>query len=85
MPPRGLRASIGINAGESKAALERKIATEGFDLLVMGAYQTLADFALHLITATAHDAALDESSARRAIAQTATNNVNKERTLITAG
>ena len=48
-------------------------------------YQTPADFARHLITATAHHAALDESSARRAIAQPATNDVNKEKTLITAG
>lgn len=48
-------------------------------------YQTPADFALHLITATAHHAAPDESSARRAIAQPAPNGVNEERTLVTAG
>lgn len=35
---RGLEASIDIEAGEPETALERKIATEGFDLLVMGAY-----------------------------------------------
>ena len=35
---RGLQASIDIEAGEPETALERKIATEGFDLLVMGAY-----------------------------------------------
>jgi nucleotide-binding universal stress UspA family protein len=34
---RGLQASIDIEAGEPETALDRKIATEGFDLLVMGA------------------------------------------------
>lgn len=48
-------------------------------------YQTPADFALLLITATAHHAASDDSSARRAIAQPAPNGVNEERTLVTAG
>jgi hypothetical protein len=38
-----------------------------------------------MITATAHHAAPDESSARRAIAQPAPNDVNEERTLVTAG
>ena len=36
-------------------------------------YPAAADFALHMITATAHHAAPDESSARRAIAQPAPN------------
>jgi nucleotide-binding universal stress UspA family protein len=35
---RGLQASIDIEPGEPEIALERKIAAEGFDLLVMGAY-----------------------------------------------
>ena len=35
---RGLQASIEIEPGEPEIALERKIAAEGFDLLVMGAY-----------------------------------------------
>ena len=48
-------------------------------------YPTPADFALHMITATAHHAAPDDSSARRAIAQPAPNGVNEERTLVTAG
>lgn len=48
-------------------------------------YQTPAGFALHLITATAHHAAPDESSARRAIDQTAPIGANDERTLATAG
>ena len=48
-------------------------------------YQTPADFALHMITATAHHAAPDDGSARRAIAQPAPNGVNEERTLVTAG
>lgn len=48
-------------------------------------YQTPAAFALHLITATAHHAAPDDSSARRAIAQPAPNGVNDERTLVAAG
>lgn len=48
-------------------------------------YQTPADFALHMITATAHHAAPDDSSARRAIAQPAPNGVNEERTQVTAG
>ena len=48
-------------------------------------YQTPADFALHMITATAHHAAPDESSARRAIAPPTPNSVNAERTLVTAG
>lgn len=34
----GLQASIAIEPGEPETALERKIAAEGFDLLVMGAY-----------------------------------------------
>ena len=34
----GLQASIAIEQGEPETALERKIAAEGFDLLVMGAY-----------------------------------------------
>jgi IS30 family transposase len=48
-------------------------------------YQTPADFALHLVTATAHHAARDESSARRAVTQTAQNGVNEKITLATAG
>ena len=48
-------------------------------------YKTPAVFALHLITATAHHAAPDDSSARRAIAQPAPNGVNEERTLATPG
>ena len=48
-------------------------------------YQTPADFALHMITATADHAAPDESSARPAIAQPAPIGVNEERTLVTAG
>ena len=48
-------------------------------------YQTPAAFALNLITATAHHAAPDDSSARRAIAQPAPTDVNDERTLATAG
>lgn len=34
----GLQASTAIEPGEPETALERKIAAEGFDLLVMGAY-----------------------------------------------
>ncbi len=48
-------------------------------------YQAPADFALHLITATTHPAAPDESSAQRASAQPAPNDVNQARTLVTAG
>ena len=48
-------------------------------------YQTPADFALHLINATAHHAAPFESSARRAIAQPTLTSVNEERALVTAG
>ena len=48
-------------------------------------YQTPADFALHLITATAHHAAPFESSARRAIAQPTLTSVKEERALVTAG
>jgi putative transposase len=48
-------------------------------------YHTPADFALHLISASAHHAAPDDSSARQAIAQPAPNGVNKERTLVTVG
>ena len=48
-------------------------------------YQTPADFALHIFTATAHHAAPDDGSARRAIAQPAPNGVKEERTLVTAG
>ncbi len=44
-----------------------------------------ADFALHLITATTHPAAPHESSAQRASAQPAPNDVNQARTLVTAG
>ena len=47
--------------------------------------QPPADFALHLNTPTAQHAAPDHSSARRAIAQPAPNDVNKERTVVTAG
>ena len=48
-------------------------------------YQTPAGFALHLTTAIARPAARDESSARRAIAQTAQTGVNDYRTLVAAG
>ncbi len=48
-------------------------------------YQTPADFALHLITATAHHTAPLESSVRQAIAQPTPNGINEERTLVTAG
>ena len=48
-------------------------------------YQTPADCALHLITATAHHAAPLESSARRAIDQPTPNGANEERSLVTAG
>jgi nucleotide-binding universal stress UspA family protein len=34
----GVQTSIAIEPGEPEVALQRKIATEGFDLLVMGAY-----------------------------------------------
>ena len=34
----GIQASIAVEPGEPETALERKIAAEGFDLLVMGAY-----------------------------------------------
>ena len=34
----GLQASIAVEPGEPETALDRKIAAEGFDLLVMGAY-----------------------------------------------
>jgi transposase InsO family protein len=40
-------------------------------------YQTPAGFALHLTTAIARPAARDEGSARRAIAQTASKDVNQ--------
>ena len=48
-------------------------------------YQTPADFALHLITATAHHTAPLESSVRQEIAQPTPNGINEERTLVTAG
>ena len=48
-------------------------------------YQTPADFALHMITATAPNAAPYESCARRAIAKPARNGLYAERTLVTAG
>ena len=48
-------------------------------------YQTPASFALHLTTAIARHAARDESSARRAIAQTAPIGVNNQRTPVMAG
>ena len=47
--------------------------------------QTPAAFALHLITANAHHATPDESSARRAIAQPRLTGVKEEGALITAG
>ena len=48
-------------------------------------YQTPAGFALHLTTAIARPAARDESSARRAIAQTAPTGVNDHRAPVVAG
>ena len=48
-------------------------------------YQTAASFALRLTTAIARPAARDESSARRAIAQTATTGVNDHRAPVAAG
>ena len=48
-------------------------------------YQTPAGFALHLTTAIARPAARDESSARRAIAQTALTGVNDHRAPVVAG
>ena len=48
-------------------------------------FQTQADFAPQMITATANHAAPDDSSARRAIAKPARNGLNAERTLVTAG
>ena len=48
-------------------------------------YLTPADFALHMITATALHTAPDESSAPQAIAQPAPNGVTEEKTLVTAG
>jgi len=48
-------------------------------------YQTPAGFALHLTTAIARPAARDESSARRAIAQSAPKGVNDQRAPVAAG
>ena len=48
-------------------------------------YQTPAAFALNLITATAHHAAPDKNSARRAIAQPTLTGVKEETALVTAG
>lgn len=48
-------------------------------------YQTPARFALHLSTAIARPAARDESSARRATAQSAPIGVNSNRTPVGAG
>jgi putative transposase len=48
-------------------------------------YQTPAGFALHLTTAIARPAARDESSARRAIAQTAPTGVNDHPAPVVAG
>jgi putative transposase len=48
-------------------------------------YQTPAGFALHLTTAIARPAARDESSARRAIAQTAPIGVDDHRAPVVAG
>ena len=48
-------------------------------------YQTPAGFALHLTTAIARPAARDESSARRAIAQSAPRGVNDHRAPVVAG
>ena len=48
-------------------------------------YQTPAGFALHLSTAIARPAARDESSARRAIAQTAPTGVNDQWVPVVAG
>tara|TARA_E500000305_G_scaffold111499_1_gene124929 strand:- start:18071 stop:18580 length:510 start_codon:yes stop_codon:yes gene_type:complete len=48
-------------------------------------YQTPTDHARTLITAIAHPAARDESSARRAIAQTAPDGVNINRSQIVTG
>ena len=48
-------------------------------------YQTPAGFALHLTTAIARPAARDESSARRAIAQTAPKGVNQQPAPVAVG
>ena len=48
-------------------------------------YQTPAGFALHLTTAIARPAARDESSARRAIAQTAPKGVNRQPAPVAVG
>ncbi|MDM7458369.1 MAG: IS3 family transposase, partial [Paracoccus sp. (in: a-proteobacteria)] len=48
-------------------------------------YQTPAGFALHLTNAIARPAARDESSARRAIAQSAPTGVNDHRAPVAAG
>lgn len=48
-------------------------------------YQTPAGFALHLTTAIARPAARDESSARRAIDQTAPTGVNDHQAPVVAG
>jgi putative transposase len=48
-------------------------------------YQTPAGFALYLTTAIARAAARDESSARRAIAQTAPTGINDHRAPVVAG
>ena len=48
-------------------------------------YQTPAGFALHLTTAIARPAARDESSARRAIAQTAPKGINRQPAPVAVG
>ena len=48
-------------------------------------YQTPAGFALHLTTAIARPAGRDESSARRAIAQTAPKGVNQQPAPVAVG